>query len=72
MGSLRGLGFNLCQFRGHYLTSSASDCLSSRTWDLLTLHSFLFFLAILLSSSERDKTETRRSLGTGQQESACE
>lgn len=29
---------------------------------MLTLHSFLFFLAILLSSSERDRTEALRSL----------
>ena len=45
-----------------------SDCLSSKTWDLLTLHSFLFFLAILLSSSERDRTEALRSLGRDNKE----
>lgn len=50
------------------LTTSASDCLSSNTWDLLTLHSFLFFLAILLSSSERDNTEALRSLGRDNKE----
>lgn len=36
---------------------------------MLTLHSFLFFLAILLSSSERDKTEALRSLGRDNKES---
>lgn len=35
---------------------------------MLTLHSFLFFLAILLSSSERDKTEALRSLGRDNKE----
>lgn len=44
------------------LTSSVSGCLSSRTWDLLTLHSFRFFLAIRLSSSKDDKTDVLRSL----------
>lgn len=45
-----------------------SDGLSSSTWDLLTLHSFLFFLAILLSSSERDNMEVLRSLGRDNKE----
>lgn len=49
-------------------TSSVSDCLSNRTWDLLTLHSFLFFLEIRLSSSERDKTDILRWLLIGQQD----
>lgn len=57
----------LCCFSGG--VSSASEGLSSRTWDLLTLHSFLFFLAILLSSSERDKIEVLRSLGRDNKES---
>lgn len=35
---------------------------------MLTLHSFLFFLAILLSSSMRDKTEALRSLGRDNKE----
>lgn len=35
---------------------------------MLTLHSFLFFLAILLSSSERDRTDALRSLGRDNKE----
>lgn len=57
----------LCCFSGG--VSSASECLSSKTCDLLTLHSFLFFLAILLSSSERDNIEILRSLGRDNKES---
>lgn len=35
---------------------------------MLMLHSFLFFLAILLSSSERESMEVLRSLGRDNKE----
>lgn len=45
---------------------SSESSFSSRTCDLLTLHSFLFFRPILLSSP---KTEARLSLGRDNRES---